>query len=90
MAEGVAQYGVSVARHLSASCLPWTLEGSPLAKSTIRRWLSRLRPWRGSGEGRGLSTAEEDPLAPLVETAKRLEYGAGRFDGPEEPEADGL
>ncbi|MCX5554921.1 hypothetical protein [Streptomyces sp. NBC_00038] len=52
--------------------------------STIRRWLSRLRPWRGSGAGRSPNAAEEDPLAPLVETAKLLEYGAGRFDEPED------
>lgn len=52
--------------------------------STIRIWLSRLRPWRGSGAGRGPNAAEEDPLAPLVETAKLLEYGAGRFDEPED------
>ncbi|MFF1680548.1 hypothetical protein [Streptomyces sp. NPDC058256] len=90
MAEGVAQYGVSVAQHLSASCLPWTLEGSPLAMSTIRRWLSRLRPWRGSSAGRGLSATQEDPLAPLVETANRLEYGAGRFDEADESEDDDL
>jgi len=51
--------------------------------STIEKCLSRFRFRKDGGMPfRWRYDAEEDPLAPLVETARRLQYGAGRFVEP--------
>jgi hypothetical protein len=50
----------------------------------IKRGLCRLRAWKGCSQWFGGRHAERDPLAPLVETAKRLDYGAGRFNEPQD------
>ncbi|WP_159054600.1 hypothetical protein [Streptomyces dysideae] len=42
--------------------------------SPTANWTRMRRAWR--------SAFRRDPLAPLVETARRLDYGAGRVPAP--------
>lgn len=52
------------------------------ATPAITRWLSRLHTWRarqGCSPWYDRRHTAQDPLAPLIETAQRLDYGAGQF-----------
>ncbi|GAA3291415.1 hypothetical protein GCM10020295_08190 [Streptomyces cinereospinus] len=52
--------------------------GERLAGITVARWLVRFRVRRTRGIRPVPRTPSSDPLAALVRTAQRLDYGAGR------------
>ncbi|GGT40259.1 hypothetical protein GCM10010254_70170 [Streptomyces chromofuscus] len=52
-----------------------------MAGITVARWLVRFRVRKNRGIRVEPRTPSSDPLAALVRTAQRLDYGAGRAGG---------
>ncbi|WLW53850.1 hypothetical protein [Streptomyces sp. YU58] len=58
----------------------------PVSPALGGGWFSRLRAWQDRSPWFGWRRTARDPLAPLIETARRLDYGAGRLAEPQDPD----